>query len=100
MLSFTSMGANVDYQLLCGGGGRYPFRIDGQCHHLIGPLLPKDGQRPKFSQLYIYIYNTEHESRNRIASLNNQGNTTTIDEVLLTELQYMLHQVNPYAMQF
>ena len=55
MLSFTSMGANVDYQLLCGGGGRYTFRIDGQCHHLIGPLLPKDGQRPKFSQLYIYI---------------------------------------------
>ena len=47
---------------------------------------------------YIYIYNTEHESRNRIASLNNQGDTTRIDEVVLTELQHMLHQVSPYAM--
>ena len=49
---------------------------------------------------YINIYDTEHESHNRIASLNNQGNTTSIDEVVLTELQHMLHQVNPYAMQF
>ena len=53
MFAFTSMGANVDHSVN-NGRAPYCFRIQGQNYHLLGDLLPKDGDTPKFSQLYIY----------------------------------------------
>jgi hypothetical protein len=55
MFSFTSMGGHVESR---GNDGRGPpqFVISGQNYHRIGSLLPQEGHRPKFCQLYIYIY--------------------------------------------
>ncbi|KAI9920958.1 hypothetical protein PsorP6_000056 [Peronosclerospora sorghi] len=63
-LAFTSLGGNVD-QSVTHSRGPFSFRIHGQLYHQVGSLLPKVGQRPQFSQLYIH--DTEHERENRHA---------------------------------
>ena len=67
-------------------------------HYLFFSLLPKEGHPPKLCQLYIY--DTDHESQNRIAILNRQRNSGGMDEDVIMELQVMIHQFNPYAQVF
>lgn len=62
MFSFTSMGGKVDSSIN-RGNAPYVFRLSGQNYHITGSLLPEDGAKPKFSQLYIY--DTENEVSNR-----------------------------------
>ena len=95
LLSFTSMRANVDHLLLQAGRGLYTFRIHGQSDHLIGSLIPENGQHPKFLQLYIY--DTDHEALNRIGTLDRQRDSGGINEKVLTKLQGMLNQFNQYS---
>ncbi|CAI0422861.1 unnamed protein product [Linum tenue] len=52
--------------------------ISGENYHRIGSLLPVEGERPKFAQLYIFEPNSEVD--NRLA------NFSTREEVLLPEL--------------
>lgn len=66
MFCFTSMGGRVD-RSINRGGGPPTFRLNGQNYHLIGSLLPDDGNRPNFAQLYIY--DTQNEISNRIESI-------------------------------
>ena len=63
MFSFTSMGGKIDHSKN-SGGGPYCFSLSGSVHHSIGSLLPIEGARPVYSQLYIY--DTENEVQNRI----------------------------------
>lgn len=63
MFSFTSMGGKIDHSI-DNGGGPYSFVLSGMNYHNIGSLLPPHGQRPVYSQLYIY--DTENEIQNRI----------------------------------
>jgi len=53
MFAFTSIEANIDHSV-----NHRPrpnvFKINGHSHHLMGSLLPSDGETPKFAQLYIY----------------------------------------------
>ena len=47
-LSFTSEVAdNIDFNV-----GRTTFRIQGSVHYRMGPLMPDDGERAKFTQIY------------------------------------------------
>ncbi|XP_076934807.1 uncharacterized protein LOC143601228 [Bidens hawaiensis] len=62
MFAFTSMGGKVDSSIN-RGNAPFVFRISGQNYHSIGSLLPENGSKPKFSQLYIY--DTENEVSNR-----------------------------------
>jgi hypothetical protein len=62
MFSFTSMGGKVDSSVNKGRGPSM-FRLRGQNYHSLGSLLPNDGSKPKFSQLYIY--DTDNEVSNR-----------------------------------
>ncbi|XP_076905357.1 uncharacterized protein LOC143561098 [Bidens hawaiensis] len=62
MFAFTSMGRKVDSSIN-RGNAPFVFRISGQNYHSIGSLLPENGSKPKFSQLYIY--DTENEVSNR-----------------------------------
>ncbi|XP_076898243.1 uncharacterized protein LOC143551766 [Bidens hawaiensis] len=62
MFAFTSMGGKVDSSINIGNAP-FVFRISGQNYHSIGSLLPENGSKPKFSQLYIY--DTENEVSNR-----------------------------------
>jgi hypothetical protein len=66
MFAFTSIGAKIDKTK---NNGRAPpvFTMNGENYHQIGSLLPKPGDQPKFAQLYIY--DTDNETHNRMASL-------------------------------
>ncbi|CAL1353730.1 unnamed protein product [Linum trigynum] len=75
--SFTSMGAKVDQRLL-NSRGPYSMVICGENYHLIGSLLPPNGERPKFAQLYLFDPSTEVEDR--------MANFSSNDEVLKAEI--------------
>ncbi|XP_028058329.1 uncharacterized protein LOC114262174 [Camellia sinensis] len=91
------MGGKIDQSVL-DGRGPYVFCISGANFHKIGSLLPKPGTRPKFAQLYIY--DTEHEIRNRMDAMNRCGGTSRIDTSTLEGLQSMLNVINPYVSIF
>jgi hypothetical protein len=63
VLAYTSFGTSID---TIPGQGISNFRIHGQVYHLIGPLLPEEGQQPVFAQLYIYDSEHENEYRNNV----------------------------------
>ena len=63
MFSFTSMGGKIDHSIH-DGGGPYSFVLSGMNYHRIGSLLPPEGHKPVFSQLYVY--DTANEIKNRI----------------------------------
>ena len=86
-LAFASIGVNEDIL----PPGVYCFRIHGEIHHSVGPLLPEPGPQtnPRFAQ--VYYYDTVNETRNRAHWHDN------LDIDVLTELQDHLHEVNPYV---
>jgi hypothetical protein len=53
MFAFTSTGGLVDKEIN-KGHGPYVFRMRGQNYHHIGSLLPEEGSKPHWAQLYIY----------------------------------------------
>jgi len=52
-LAFTSLEVDVDHQRVQGSGPS-SFCIHGALHHLMGTLLPNEGQDASYAQLYIY----------------------------------------------
>ena len=70
----------------------YCYRINGQVYHQISQMLSENGKSPRFSQ--IYIYDKEHELDNHLNSFS------TLDRILLKELQYMMADINPYAQKY
>ena len=48
------MGVHFDENLTNGRAGIYTFRAQGCIYHNIGSLLPKEGDRPRFLQLYTH----------------------------------------------
>jgi len=89
VLACTSFGASID---IIPGQGISNFRIHGQVYHLIGPLLPKEGQQPAFAQLYIYDTEHENEHRNNVMQ--------ELDNGILQNLLEMLDECNPYVQNF
>ena len=53
-LAFASLGVNLDKGLANAKEGVYTFRIHGVVHHLIGQLMPRQGEAPCFAQIYIH----------------------------------------------
>ncbi|PWA48228.1 hypothetical protein CTI12_AA491210 [Artemisia annua] len=64
MFAMTSFGATIDNSLNMGRGP-YVFRVSGQIYHWIGGFCLAGDDIPRFLQLYIY--DTEHEVRNRLS---------------------------------
>jgi hypothetical protein len=64
MFAFTSFGGKIE-NIKNDGRGPPNFVLSGQNYHRIGSLIPKEGERPKFAQLYIY--DTENEVQNRLS---------------------------------
>jgi hypothetical protein len=64
MFSFTSLGGKIDTGNN-DGAGPPRFVLSGQNYHLLGSLVPSEGQSPKFAQLYIY--DTQNEVSNRLS---------------------------------
>ena len=67
------------------------FKVQGQVYHLIGSLLPQN--EPKFLQIYfVSNYNEQAHIRH--------DNFPGLNINLISQLQNMLHQVNPYVRSF
>ncbi|XP_035835299.1 uncharacterized protein LOC110888420 [Helianthus annuus] len=98
MFSFTSMGGKIDKSINKGRGPNI-FRISGQNCHLMGSLLPQDGSKPKFSQLYIY--DTDNEISNRQNVFGVTSNKSQVDEAidveLIQQIKDMLDLENPFV---
>ena len=63
MFSFTSIGGKIDISMN-NSSAPPQFILNGQNYHRIGSLLPQDGWKPKFAQLYIY--DIENEINNKM----------------------------------
>ena len=88
--AFSSLGANIDYSVY-GPSGVYTFRIKGELIHRIGSLLPVSNQKPRFSQIYIYDSDLEHQAKMRISYHHG-----LLDKAIVLQFQHMLRQYNPY----
>jgi hypothetical protein len=94
MFEVTSTGGIVDKEIN-KGHRPYIFRMHGQnCHH-IESLLPKEGSKPHWTQLYIY--DMEHEVENRINALKGDGENLTIDPTIVVGLQKMMDEHNIFG---
>jgi hypothetical protein len=96
LFAFTSIGVHVD-QLINTGCGPHVFRINGVVHHWIGSLLPADGSRPEYAQLYIYY--TSNEVQNRLSVIPSERDCVP-DPILVRSLIEMLDAHNPLVRQF
>nr|XP_011470514.1 PREDICTED: uncharacterized protein LOC101290818 [Fragaria vesca subsp. vesca] len=85
MFAFTSIGANVDPSVTDGLGPSV-YKICGQVYHLMGSLIPPEGESPKFAQLYIYDTQNEVENRQRVV----QG----LNEFIVQGLITMFNETN------
>ncbi|KAI9118266.1 hypothetical protein K1719_010598 [Acacia pycnantha] len=101
MFSFTSMGGRIDHSINSKGRGPYSFVLSGQNHHLIGSLLPPQGNPPVYGQLYIY--DTENEVSNRISTVRDiivkrqSGSLQRIDELHMAYLPLQYPLLFPYG---
>ncbi|XP_076952150.1 uncharacterized protein LOC143625788 [Bidens hawaiensis] len=80
MFSFTSMGGKIDSSIN-RGNAPYVFKLSGQNYHSFGSLLPTDGSKPKFSQLYIYTILTMSDT--------NKASTSTSQDIDFEIIQHL-----------
>ena len=69
------------------------FRIQGQVYHLIGSIVPTQGESPKFAQIY-FIDNEESEVATRSAIING------LKPDIIRGINQLLHQTNHYVELF
>nr|KAJ0218604.1 hypothetical protein LSAT_V11C300153220 [Lactuca sativa] len=96
MFSFTSMGGKIDSSIN-KGNVPYIFRLSGQNYHSIRSLLPEQGFKPKFSQLYIYDTDNEIANRRTCFGGENQrstSNSSVLDNDIIQDLKLMLDSNN------
>lgn len=85
-LSFTSLGVKIH---TFAGGPPAAFRIHGALHHLMGSLVPPEGNSPSYAQLYIY-------DAQQATELRHQRNQNLRPDIL-RELHDILSRHHPYA---
>jgi hypothetical protein len=93
----TSMGAKVN-ESINDGGGPYVFKISGQPCHRIGSLLPPQGCRPEYAQLYIH--DTEQEVAHRINVASSSNSSFSANETIVASLIQMFDAHNPIVKLF
>lgn len=91
-LAFTSLGVKVDNSVNAGGGGPPTFRIHGELCHQLGSLLPRNGERPVYAQLYIYDPRAALDHRMH----RNPG----LDSNVMQRLQYIILTHHRWATTF
>ena len=62
----------------------------GRVYHRMGPLLPLEGRKPGFVQLYM----GDNETDNRHSVFSG------LSPAILARLQHILHTCNPFVAQF
>ncbi|RID45967.1 hypothetical protein BRARA_I02661, partial [Brassica rapa] len=97
VLAFTSVGMKMDYSVV-HAPGPYTIRIQGQTHHRIGSLLPRQGCLPEYLQLYIF--DTANELKNRLNAMGQASAEGNLDESTLALLIEMIDENNCLAKIF
>jgi len=97
MFAMTSMGAKV-IDSINDGHGPYVFKISGQVCHRVGSLIPSEGRRPEYAQLYIF--DTDHEVSNRINVTSSSRTPFHANEDIVRSLIQMLDTHNPIVKLF
>jgi len=92
MFAMTSMGAKV-IDSINDGHGPYVFKISGQICHRVGSLIPSEGCRPEYAQLYIF--DTDHEVSNRINVTSSSRTPFHANKDIVRSLIQMLDTQNP-----
>ena len=95
-LALSSIQVNVKHF----GNGYCPSVIfEGKVTQYCGPLIPEDGQAPRFAQLYIHDPATENTSRFRNMSLPSNLSSKQINIIrnTLDNLQEVIKDVNPFV---
>nr|XP_017228109.1 PREDICTED: uncharacterized protein LOC108203621 [Daucus carota subsp. sativus] len=95
MFAMCSSGGKVDHKIN-RGGAPFCFKIRGQNMHFIGSLIPAEGEKPKFCQLYIY--DTDNETENRIGAVGSSADD--VDPVIVQSLTRMLNENNKLVKYF
>ncbi|CAN7056543.1 unnamed protein product, partial [Brassica oleracea var. botrytis] len=80
VLAFTSVGMKMDYSVV-HAPGPYTIRIQGQTHHRIGSLIPRQGCLPEYLQLYIF------DTGNDLRNLLNAIGKTSAEEFAIRLVQ-------------
>ena len=91
------MGGNIDH-LVNNGTAPYVFCLNGQNHHKTGSLIPVDGQKTQFTQLYIY--ETKNEIANRIDAITSSGHRKDVDIDIVIGLLNILDNCNQLVKYF
>lgn len=97
VLSFTSIGMKMDYSVV-HVPGPYTIQIQGQTHHRIGSLIPRQGRLPEYLQLYIF--DTQNEVKNRLNAMGQTSTEGSLDETTLERLIEMIDENNCLAKVF
>ncbi|CAN6859887.1 unnamed protein product [Brassica oleracea] len=87
----------MDYSVV-HAPGPYTIQIQGQTHHRIGSLIPRQGQPPEHLQLYIF--DTGNEIRNRLNAMGQTSTEGNLDETTLEHLIEMIDENNCLAKNF
>ncbi|KAJ7732052.1 hypothetical protein DFH07DRAFT_680258, partial [Mycena maculata] len=90
-LSFTSLGVTEDHSINNGGGPPI-FRIHGELCHQSGALLPSEGHKPVYAQLYIYEPQAALDYR--------MENNTNLQRDTMEILQRIITEHHQYAPLF
>ncbi|KAI9128693.1 hypothetical protein K1719_000176 [Acacia pycnantha] len=90
------MGGKIDHAKN-NGCGPYTFILSGLNYHHIGSLLPENGAKHVYSQLYIY--DTENEVQNRIFHCKHLKDSN-INPTIVEQIKDMLDQFNPFVKQY
>ena len=85
----TSFGCNE----VSMAGFNPSFRIQGQVYHLIGSIVPTQGESHKFAQIY-FINNEESEVATRSAIVSG------LKPDIIRGINQLLHQTNHYVELF
>ena len=91
-VSFTSLGAKIDDTITNNAHNVYTMRVHSEVWHRVGSLLPEEGQRPQYAQVWMYdgddLLNAQQE------------NICDLDREFLQLLNQLLLWHNPYARLF
>lgn len=98
MFAMTSMGVMV-INAINDGHGAYVFKISGQLCHRIGSLLPAQGRRLEYCQLYIF--DTENKIRNLMNITEGQdGEDIQLNDAIVAAFIAMFYAHNPIVQIF
>ena len=92
-MAFASMGAQIDHTVATHSGP-FCYRIHGQIYHSTSALHSKQGESPKYAQLYILDSAQALHER-----MNNPANYGCIHTVM-ENLQFILEDINPFSRHY